>query len=205
MGKKTRSKQISKSGILGQRGINLIERVVLGMGSRWTPSGPNETGIDGYIELYDPSDSTPLGRTLAVQSKAVSAFESEDGATFSYWAQRRDLEYWLAGNMPVILVVSRPDTNEAYWVSIQDCFGTSPKIDSSDILKGNGRLQCRLLSRINQGRPAIVHWPLFSPSSTERISVHKPPTAHGISGDHFLGTHTMQMAVPSVENTPGNK
>ena len=127
MGKKSRSKQISKSGILGQRGINLIERVVLGMGSRWTPSGPNETGIDGYIELYDPSDSTPLGRTLAVQSKAVSAFESEDGATFSYWAQRRDLEYWLAGNMPVILVVSRPDTNEAYWVSIQDCFGTSPK------------------------------------------------------------------------------
>ncbi len=41
------------------------------MGSRWTPSGPNEIGIDGYIELFDPNSPQALGVTLAVQSKVV--------------------------------------------------------------------------------------------------------------------------------------
>lgn len=33
------------------------------MESRWTPSGPNEVGIDGYIELFDPATRKPLGLT----------------------------------------------------------------------------------------------------------------------------------------------
>ena len=57
----------------GSAGINAIERIVLEMGSRWTPSGPNEIGIDGYIELSDPNSRQALGLTLAVQSKVVTA------------------------------------------------------------------------------------------------------------------------------------
>jgi hypothetical protein len=44
-----RPKTISTQGLTGQRGINFIENVVLGMDSRWTPSGANEVGIDGYL------------------------------------------------------------------------------------------------------------------------------------------------------------
>ena len=47
-------KTLSSQGLLGQQGVNFIEKIVLDMGSRWTPSGPNEVGIDGYIELFDP-------------------------------------------------------------------------------------------------------------------------------------------------------
>lgn len=71
--RKSRPKTISRPGLTGQRGINAIERIVLEMGSRWTPSGPNEIGIDGYIELFDPNSRQALGLTLAVQSKVVTA------------------------------------------------------------------------------------------------------------------------------------
>lgn len=62
-------KTISAQGIAGQKGVNLIEAILLKMGSRWTPSGPNEVGIDGYIELFDPTSRVSLGLNLAAQSK----------------------------------------------------------------------------------------------------------------------------------------
>ena len=46
-----RPKTISGTAVTGQKGVNLIERVVLDMESSWTPTGALEVGIDGYIEL----------------------------------------------------------------------------------------------------------------------------------------------------------
>lgn len=117
-------KTLSSQGLLGQKGINLIERVVLEMGSRWTASGPNEVGIDGYIELFNPASHVALGKTLAVQSKVISLFSNETQESFDFRCDRRDLDYWLQGNMPIILIVSRPASNEAYWVSVKDYFAT---------------------------------------------------------------------------------
>lgn len=116
-----RPKTISGTGVTGQKGINLIERVVLDMESRWTPSGPNEVGIDGYIELFDPVSRKALGLTLAAQSKVVNAI-ADAGPTFDYRCEPADVEYWLSGNMPVILVVSATAGGEAYWVSVKDHF-----------------------------------------------------------------------------------
>lgn len=42
-----RPKTPSKQGILGQQGINLIEKIVIGKNSLWIPGGPNEVGVDG--------------------------------------------------------------------------------------------------------------------------------------------------------------
>ncbi len=41
------AKKIHKNSLLGQRGINLIERRVLEMGFIWYPTGSVEAGIDG--------------------------------------------------------------------------------------------------------------------------------------------------------------
>ncbi len=120
--RKTRLKTISTQGLIGQHGINLIERVVLEMGSRWTPGGPNEVGIDGYIELFDPNSHQPLGLTVAVQSKVVNAVASVASPTFDYWCDVNDIQYWLNGNTPVILVISNIISHEAYWISIKDYF-----------------------------------------------------------------------------------
>ena len=103
------------------------------MGSRWTASGPNEAGIDGYIELFDPSSNVALAKTLAVQSKVVSQFSNETEETFDFWCSRRDLDYWLQGEHAIILVVSRPAINEAYWVSVKDYFATLDSRSSGKI------------------------------------------------------------------------
>jgi Domain of unknown function (DUF4365) len=120
--RKSRPKTISAQGVIGQRGINAIERIVLEMGSRWTPSGANEVGIDGYIELFDPSSHKPLGVTVAVQSKVVSAIATGSTNSFEYWCDPADLEYWLNGNTPVVLIVSSGNPNEAYWISVRGYF-----------------------------------------------------------------------------------
>lgn len=116
-----RRKTISAQGIAGQKGINLIEGILLKMGSRWTACGANEVGIDGYIELFDPTSRLSLGLTVAVQSKVVSAIR-EATEEFRYTCDAGDLDYWLKSNIPVILIVSDPETEQAYWVWLQDAF-----------------------------------------------------------------------------------
>src|ERR1700749_4717713 len=121
----SKPKTLSRQALQGQRGVNVLEEVVLEMGSRWSPSGPNEVGIDGYIELFDPQTGHALGTTVALQSKAVSAFERETPEPFDLTCSARDIDYWMQGNLPVILVVSRPASREAFWVSIKDYFADS--------------------------------------------------------------------------------
>jgi hypothetical protein len=119
--------------LAGQQGVNFIERITLEMGSRWTASGPNEVGIDGYIELFDPNSRRALGVTFAVQSKVVTSITDPSKQSFDYWCDANDLEYWLNGNTPVILAVSNPVAHEAYWISIKDHFPNWKQNDSTRI------------------------------------------------------------------------
>src|SRR5271155_983704 len=118
---KIQPKTLSSTGQTGQQGVNFIEGILLKMGSRWTPSGPNEVGIDGYIELFDPVKRVPLGLNLAVQSKVVSSMRHAVGE-FRYSCDPSDLQYWLKTDLPVILIVSDPETQQGYWVSIPEVF-----------------------------------------------------------------------------------
>lgn len=118
------AKVIAQTTIVGQQGVNLIERIVMNMGFVWYPTGSVEAGIDGHIEIRDPQSGAVSNSFIAVQSKAIGReFSNETSLGFDYYCSQKDLEYWLGGNLPVILVVSRPSTDEAYWVSIKDYFG----------------------------------------------------------------------------------
>ncbi len=58
-----------------------------------------------------------------MQSKATDRpFEAETENTLEFRCSQRDLDYWLGGNAPVILVRSRPRTNEAYWTFLKEYF-----------------------------------------------------------------------------------
>jgi hypothetical protein len=117
------TKKIHSSSIIGQQGVNLVERVVLGMGFAWYPSGGVEAGIDGTIEIRDAVTGEATNSIIQVQSKATTnPFQAETESTFEFRCAERDLDYWMQGNVPVILVVSRPKSGEAYWVSIKDHF-----------------------------------------------------------------------------------
>jgi hypothetical protein len=126
-------KKISESDIIGELGINLIQKLCLEMGFLWHPTGL-EAGIDGYIEIrLETGEVTNC--IIQVQSKATDRpFEAETASTLEFRCSGKDLDYWLAGNAPVILVRSRPRTNEAYWVSLKDYFSDIAKRKSSKIV-----------------------------------------------------------------------
>lgn len=117
------AKKIHKNSITGQQGINLIEKKVLEMGFLWYPTGGIEAGIDGTIEIRESATGQVFNAIIQVQSKAtIGQFQAETPEGFDYLCDAKDLNYWLQGNAPVILIVSRPSTDEVYWVSIKEYF-----------------------------------------------------------------------------------
>ena len=129
-----RRKQISERDITGEKGIALIHRRVLDMGFLWHPTNL-EAGIDGFIEIRDPVTGVVSNCIVQVQSKAgPSWFKAEKADSFSFACDERDLDYWLAGNAPVILVVSRPDADEAYWVCVNEYFADPQRRKTRKIL-----------------------------------------------------------------------
>lgn len=115
-------KKILKNARTGELGVNLIQKIVLDMGCMWYPTGGTEAGIDGSIEILNQVTDEATNQIITVQSKALSNFSAETADGFEYLCKERDLDYWLQGNTPIILICSRPSTNEAYWVSIKDYF-----------------------------------------------------------------------------------
>lgn len=119
-------KKIAQTGITGQQGVNLVEQIVLRMGFVWYPTGGLEAGTDGFIEIRDPATGDMTNCTLKAQSRATTgSFNGETAEKFDYYCDEKDLDYWLAGNTPFILIISRPATAEAYWVSTKDYFKDS--------------------------------------------------------------------------------
>lgn len=115
-------KKIDQRDITGDRGIALIHSIVGEMGFVWNPTGI-EAGIDGYIEIRNVVTGEMTNFIIQVQSKATDKdFQAEAENGFDYYCDARDIDYWMGGNAPVILIRSRPSTNEAYWVSIKDYF-----------------------------------------------------------------------------------
>lgn len=129
-------KKIGKRDITGQKGINVIEQVVLEMDFLWYPSGSLEAGIDGYIEIRDGETEEVLNSIIQVQSKATAKlkFQAEDSAKFEYRCEQRDIDYWLQGNAPVILVVTKVETREAYWISLKEYFRDPEKRKSQKVI-----------------------------------------------------------------------
>ncbi len=125
----TKGKFVHPNSLIGQQGINLIASIVSEMGYLWTPTtGHSDAGIDGFIEIRRMDTGEATNFILQVQSKAtMREWESETEDSFDYRCDERDLAYWLQGNAPVILIVSRPKTNEAYWISIKDYFSDLEK------------------------------------------------------------------------------
>src|SRR5215213_116075 len=128
-------KKIHQNSIIGQEGVNLVERLVLKMGFLWYATPGMEAGIDGVIESRDRITGAVYNKIIQVQSKATEKrFAGETAEKFHYTCDENDLRYWLEGNTPVILVVSRPHTDEAYWVSIKSYFKNPEKRASRKVV-----------------------------------------------------------------------
>jgi hypothetical protein len=156
-------KTITDAQITGSRGERFVGDLIEEMGYLWHPKGQLEGGLDGWIELRDPASGQLPSEVVLVQSKSVEEkFAQEKTDSFTFTVDADDLDYWLAFPLPVILIVSRKKTDEAYWVSVKDYFA-DPKRRATlkvrfdkkrDVFRGKGP-QLRELARREAERRAL--------------------------------------------------
>lgn len=128
------AKVVSTQSQIGESGIALIHQRTVEMGFVWRPTTTQDAGIDGQIEMRDPTTGVVAGLLIGVQSKATDrAFANETETGFTFACKAEDIAYWMSGNLPVILICSRPRTKEAYWISIKGFF-------SDPVKRSSGRL-----------------------------------------------------------------
>jgi hypothetical protein len=121
-------KTLSHQTLLGQQGINLIERRIHEMGYWWYPSAVAEVGIDGILEIRDSQTGRMTNLILQVQSKATEhPWPGERDDSFHYICEEEDLQYWLAGTAEVLLIMSTPSQERAYWVPVKTYFTAHPE------------------------------------------------------------------------------
>jgi Domain of unknown function (DUF4365) len=117
------AKKITRSALIGDQGIALVHRRAGQLGFVWTQGSNLDAGIDGLLEIRDDVTGVVTNSVIQVQSKATEGrFTAETDTTLEFLCDERDLNYWMQGNAPVILVVSRPKDDEAYYVSVKDYF-----------------------------------------------------------------------------------
>lgn len=105
-----------------------MERIVLEMNFLWHPTNAGlEAGIDGFIEIRDPGTGEATNNIVQVQIKASKRewICADTGTEFSYLCQERDIDYWMKGNTPMVLIVVRPKGDEAYWANVKEVFADS--------------------------------------------------------------------------------
>lgn len=130
-----KTKKLSHKSLLGQYGANHIERIINEMGQVWRPTTVHDTGVDGTLEFRDVGTGEVSNQHIQIQSKATDlAWEAENAISFTYRARQEDLDYWLRGNLPVILIVSRPKDSVAYWISINQYFADAKAMQSRKII-----------------------------------------------------------------------
>jgi len=136
------AKRYTASAQIGEAGLRLVSHLVAGrLGFIWHDRRVDH-GIDGEIELVDSSSGTPLNAIVLVQSKAQDRpFPGETVDAFHYLCDERDIDYWMGGNAPVILVCSHPQTGEAWWASVKDVFADPARRRSRrvDFVKAQAR------------------------------------------------------------------
>lgn len=132
--KNIKPKKFKSQTLTGQKGVNLIEGIVLDMGFVWNPT-TLDAGIDGVIEIRNSETEDASNFIIQVQSKAtINPWVGDTGTTFEYLCDERDLDYWLKGNCPVILICSNVTEKKSYWISIKDYFKDSVKRKSRKII-----------------------------------------------------------------------
>lgn len=106
-------KKLSDSELIGDAGIALIHSRIAAMGHAWRAQNL-DAGIDGSIELRDPATGEMSNRHILVQSKASNSdFAGENTEQFHFICNERDLDYWMKGSQPVLLVCSHPKSGES--------------------------------------------------------------------------------------------
>jgi hypothetical protein len=126
-------KKIDVSSHRGDAGVALIHLRTSQMGFVWHDRSI-DAGVDGSIEIRNPATQAMTNRHLFVQSKASARnFPGENDRSFHYNCDPRDVDYWMKAEVPVVLICSHPDSEEAWWAHVQGWF-------SDPVRRASGRI-----------------------------------------------------------------
>ena len=99
-------------------GVNAVEQLVLNELNWIFREQPIvDVGIDAHIERVD--DGVPTGKLIALQIKTGPSHFRDSEGTLTYYGTNSHLDYWSSHSLAVLLVAHLPETNETYWVAIE--------------------------------------------------------------------------------------
>lgn len=202
-------KTITDSQIIGSQGESLVSERANAMGFMFTPHGPIDAGIDGFLEIRDPQSRAATGQIVAVQVKTTAAgrYTSESEAAFEYLMDENDVSYWQGCNLPVIVVLVHLQDQTAYWKSCDS--GQGP---------GSRRLSIDKVQDVfdSRAREAIAHLCVakggfgvyFPPLKTSEkghlnmLEVILPETIYLAPSPFQTGGHAIQELLQHDERPP---
>ena len=203
-------KVISDAVMIGQLGVAIVQRILLDMGFLFHATGQLEAGIDGFIELRDSVTGRVSNFIIVTQVKATQQdFPKETATSFEWPCSKRDLDYWLQGNTPMVLIVVRPATNEAYWISLKDYFRDLWARAKGRILFD--RVQNRFDSsrrdefvRLAIPRDSGIHRPALARPETlyTNLLLARPPESIYIAGTEHRNRHELFAAAKNDGPVP---
>lgn len=121
-----RGKGFPRSAQVERRGVALVQSIIAEMGHIWREKSISDVGIDGEIELVNHANNRATGRLLMVQVKSRSTLEERSDGTIRFTCTQEDLDYWLSGTAPVVLVLVSTDARQAWFKHIGAWFGDDP-------------------------------------------------------------------------------
>ncbi|MCW5199628.1 DUF4365 domain-containing protein [Desulfobulbus sp. F1] len=109
-------------------GVNAVERIVIQeLGWIFREQPIVDVGVDAIIEQCE--NGNPTGRFIAVQIKSGESNFHISENRLAYYASHIHYHYWLNLNIPIILVVHLPNSEETYWQNI--CKNNFKKTDKN--------------------------------------------------------------------------
>src|SRR6266699_355809 len=111
----------SKKTLNHEQAVACAKQAIISMGFAFNETH-TEAGIDAFVELADPQTGAAAACFLGVQVKTQELFSAETPDHFSYYLDGQDLAYWMSSEIPILLIVFRARTDEAYAVFVQKYF-----------------------------------------------------------------------------------
>lgn len=106
--------------------IAALDQAVGALGHVWRETRNTDVGFDGQVELIDTETRGATGIHVGVQVKSRQDAGTGFGDTFAFGCPPKDVDYWLASNLPVLLVLYNPVSRELWAKDVRAWFRAQP-------------------------------------------------------------------------------
>jgi hypothetical protein len=114
-------------------GVNVLASFAASSGLVWRENHVKDVGIDGQLEYVDELGFA-TGRIVAVQIKSgLSFFCHDDGESWRFYPEQKHRLYWERFPIPVILILNKPDTREAFWVDVRQLYRSGKQDEAAGV------------------------------------------------------------------------